>query len=141
MDIKISNTDKFAIEGISENTILSELFFSEKNINYIQMKIINIIKKKYGYKISKQSKNELIIIMRSVYINNSKNSYKNKEMLKKELTTLNKLVLTYCTKNIINNIISHNLYLQKINNDLMPIDKPVNTNIKGDKQLELTKFI
>jgi hypothetical protein len=53
---------------------------------------------------------------------------------------LNKLVINYCIKNIINNIKSHELYLKKINNDLTPINLPSSTNIKGDKQLELKSF-
>lgn len=140
MNINSKNTDKIAIEGISEKTIMSDLFLSEKNINLIQLKIINIINDKYKYKISKQSKNELIIIMRSTYLNNATNNYSSKNEIKTELVKLNNLVIGYCVKTIVNNIKSHELYLKKINNDLNPIDLPSNTNSKGDKQLELKSF-
>lgn len=140
MDINTKNTDVIAIEGISERTIMSDIFLSEKNINLIQLKIINIINSKYKYKISKQSKNELIIIMRSVYLNNATNNYLNKQDIKNELNKLNNLVISYCVKNIVNNIRSHELYLKKINNDLIPINLPTSTNVKGDKQLELKSF-
>ena len=140
MNINSKNTDKIAIEGISEKTIMSDLFLSEKNINLIQLKIINIINDKYKYKISKQSKNELIIIMRSTYLNNATNNYSSKNDIKTELVKLNNLVIGYCVKTIVNNIKSHELYLKKINNDLNPIDLPSNTNSKGDKQLELKAF-
>jgi len=140
MDINKKNIDKIAIEGISESNLMSQIFLSQKNINLIQIKIINIINNEYKYKISKQSKNELIIIMRSVYLNNATNNYKNKTEFKTELNRLNNLVVTYCVKNIVNNIKSHELYLKKINNDLNPIDLPTTTNIKGDKQLELKSF-
>ena len=124
MDINKKNIDKIAIEGISESNLMSQIFLSQKNINLIQIKIINIINNEYKYKISKQSKNELIIIMRSVYLNNATNNYKNKTEFKTELNRLNNLVVTYCVKNIVNNIKSHELYLKKINNDLNPIDLP-----------------
>lgn len=140
MDINKKNTEKIAIEGISESTLMSQIFLSQKNINLLQIKIVNIIKNKYKYKISKQSKNELIIIMRSIYLNNATNNYSNKTEIKLELEKLNNLVISYCIKTIISNIKSHELYLQKINNELNPIDLPSSTNIKGDKQLELKSF-
>ena len=140
MDINKKNTEKIAIEGISESTLMSQIFLSPKNINLLQIKIVNIIKNKYKYKISKQSKNELIIIMRSIYLNNATNNYSNKTEIKLELEKLNNLVISYCIKTIISNIKSHELYLQKINNELNPIDLPSSTNIKGDKQLELKSF-
>ena len=93
---------------------MSQIFLSQKNINLIQIKIINIINNEYKYKISKQSKNELIIIMRSVYLNNATNNYKNKIEFKTELNHLNNLVISYCVKNIVNNIRSYELYLKKL---------------------------
>tara|TARA_B100001175_G_scaffold122306_1_gene104114 strand:- start:570 stop:995 length:426 start_codon:yes stop_codon:yes gene_type:complete len=140
MDINKNNIDKIAIEGISESTLMSQIFLSKKNIDLIQIKIINIINNQYKYKISKQSKNELIIIMRSIYLNNATNNYKDKTIFKNELKHLNDLVINYCVKNIVNNIRSHELYLKKINNDLIPMNLPTTTNIKGDKQLELKSF-
>ena len=132
--------DTIAIEGISEKTLMSDIFLSQKNMNLIQIKIINIIKNKYNYKISKQSSKELFIVMRSVYLNNAVNNYKNKEEIKEELKKLNNLTLQYCVDNIIKNIKSHEAYLKKINNELEPINLPTNNNIKGSKQLELKPF-
>ena len=140
MDIKINNMDTIAIEGISEKTLMSDIFLSQKNMNLIQIKIINIIKNKYNYKISKQSSKELFIVMRSVYLNNAVNNYKNKEEIKEELKKLNNLTLQYCVDNVIKNIKSHEAYLKKINNELEPINLPTNNNIKGSKQLELKPF-
>ena len=140
MNINNKNFQKTALSGIIENNIISNLFLSEKNINLIQIKIINIIYKKYKYKISKQSKNELMIIMRSIFLYNCTNIFSNKEEVRNELNKLNNLVINYCVINIIKNIKSHELYLDKINNDLQPIDIPTSTTIKGDKILELKPF-
>ena len=140
MKINKKNIEHMAIEGISESTMISQLFLSQRNIKLIQLKTINIINTQYKYKISQQSSNELSIIMRSIYLNNATNNYSNKIGLKTELNRLNNLVISYCIKNIINNIKTHELYLKKINNDLNPINLPSSTNIKGDKQLELKSF-
>jgi hypothetical protein len=140
MDINNKNFQKTAIEGISERTIISDLFLSEKNIKLIHLKIINSIREKYNYNISKQSKNELLIIMRSVYLNNCTNNFSNKNEIKKELKRLNELAINYCVNNIIKNIKSYELYLDKINNNLNPIDLPKPTTIKGDNILELKPF-
>ena len=140
MSIIDKNFNKTAIEGITEKNIISDLFLSNKNIDLIHLKIINTIKKKFNYNISKQSKSELLIIMRSIYLNNSTNNYSNKNEIKKELVKLNELVINYSVNKIIKNIKSHELYLEKINNDLKPIDLPKPTSIKGDKTLELKPF-
>ena len=101
LTIKIS---KNCYRGIMESNIISDLFLSEKNINLIELKIINIIQEKFNYKISKQSRNELLIVMRSIFLNNCTNNYSNKEDVKKELKKLNDLVINYCVDNIIKNI-------------------------------------
>lgn len=140
MNIKDKNFQKTAIEGITEPNIISNLFLSEKNINLIHLKIINSIRDKYNYNISKQSKNELLIIMRSIYLNNCTNNFSNKNEIKKELNKLNELVINYSVNNIIKNIKSYELYLDKINNNLNPIDLPKPTTVKGDNILELKPF-
>ena len=145
MDINNKNFQKTAIEGISERNLLSNIYFSKKNKDLIQLKIINTIKKDYNYKISKQSDAELLIIMRCIYMDNSTNYYKTKEDLKNEIKRLNKLIIDYCVKNIVNNIKEYELYLEKIDNpydtiQINPIDRSINTNSKGEKTLELKPF-
>ena len=140
MSIIDKNFNKTAIEGITEKNIISDLFLSNKNIDLIHLKIINTVKKKFNYNISKQSKNELLIIMRSIYLNNCTNNFSNKNEIKKELIKLNELVINYSVNNIIKNIKSHELYLEKINNDLKPNELPKPTSIKGEKTLELKPF-
>tara|TARA_B000000475_G_scaffold268378_1_gene260737 strand:- start:710 stop:1135 length:426 start_codon:yes stop_codon:yes gene_type:complete len=140
MNINDTNFQKTAIEGVTELNIISNLFLSEKNIKLIHLKIINSIREKYNYTISKQSKNELLIIMRSIYLNNCTNNVSDKNEIKKELIKLNDLVINYSVNNIIKNIKSHELYLDKINNNLNPIDLPRPTTVKGDKILELKPF-
>jgi hypothetical protein len=150
MNLKNDTFDKFAIgdiyvAGIYERNLLSNIYFSKKNTLIIQNKIRTIIKKKYNYKISPQSDKELLIIMRSIYMENSTNYYKTHKDLKNEVNRLNKLIIDYCINNIINNIKEYVSYLNKIDNDssiiqIEPIDRPLNTNSKGEKTLELKPF-
>ena len=150
MNIKKDTYDKFRVgdiyvSGIYEKNLLSNIYFSKKNKDLIQLKIINTIKKEYNYKISKQSDSELLIIMRCIYMDNSTNYYKTKEDLKNEIKRLNKLIIDYCVKNIVNNMKEYELYLEKIDNpfdtiQINPIDRSINTNSKGEKILELKPF-
>ena len=150
MNLKKDIYDKFAIgdvyvSGIYEKNLLSDIYFSEKNTKLIQTKIKKNILDKYNYKISDQSKEELLIIMRSIYMDNSTNNYKTKNDLKKEIQRLNTLIIDYCTNNIINNIKEYTSYLDKIDNPLNiiqinPLDRPCNTNCKGDKIFEFKHF-
>ena len=140
MNINNNNFKKFAVEGVTERNQISDLFLSQKNIDFIQNKIIKKLKIKHNYNISNQSNSELLIIMRSIYLNNCTNNYKNMNDVKKEIIKLNDLVVNYSVDNIFKNIRSQELYLKKINNDLEPINLPSNTNSKGDKQLEFKSF-
>lgn len=140
MNINNNNFKKFAVEGVTERNQISDLFLSQKNIDFIQKKIIKTLKIKHNYSISNQSNSELLIIMRSIYLNNCTNNYKNMNDVKKEIIKLNDLVVNYSVDNIFKNIKSQELYLKKINNDLEPINHPSNTNSKGDKQLEFKSF-
>ena len=140
MNINNNNFKKFAVEGVTERNQISDLFLSQKNIDFIQNKIIKTLKIKHNYNISNQSNFELLIIMRSIYLNNCTNNYKNMNDIKKEIIKLNDLVVNYSVDNIFKNIKSQELYLKKINNDLEPINLPSNTNSKGDKQLEFKSF-
>tara|TARA_Y100000389_G_C17371280_1_gene469188 strand:+ start:620 stop:1075 length:456 start_codon:yes stop_codon:yes gene_type:complete len=150
MNLKKDTYDKFAIgdvyvSGIYERNLLSDIYFSKKNTILIQTKIKKNILDKYNYKISDQSNEELIIIMKSIYMDNSTNNYKTKNDLKKEIQRLNTLIINYCTTNIINNIKEYTTYLDKIDNpfdtiQINPIDRSINTNSKGEKTLELKPF-
>ena len=150
MNLKNSTYEKFSkndtyVTGIYEANILSDIFFSDKNIELIQTKIIKTINDKYKYKISKQSNNELFIIMRAIYMDHSTNNYKNKNDIKKEIQRLNILIINHCVNNIINNIKEHVEYIKKIDNpsniiQIDPINRPQNVNKKGDNTLEFKSF-
>lgn len=130
--MNINNKNSNILRGTYENNLLNDIYFSDININLLQKKIIKNVKEKYNYIISKQSKKDLIIIMRNVYLYNAKHNYKTKEELKEELNKLNDECLKYSIKIIIKNINNYIFYLNDINNsnylkEIKPLDKPKNT--------------
>ena len=95
-NIKNINVNNY-LNGSYENNLLNELYFSKINIELLQNKIINTLKKKYNYIISKQSNDNLIVIMRNTYLSLAKHNYKNKTELKQELNYLNKNTINECS--------------------------------------------
>ena len=117
-------------QTIIANTLLSKVYFSEKNMNNIQINIISTIKNKYNYDIDEQSNDELFIVMRSCYIQYSLN---NDTKIKEQVEMLNEKVLDYCVSDIIVNIKQYLGYLEDIQKIPEDIEPPVSTNIIGDK--------
>lgn len=131
MDIKIENTNNI-LRGTYENNLLNDIFFSDININLLQNLIIKDVKNKHNYIISKQSKKDLIIIMRNVYLNNATHNYKTKQELKKEINKLNKYCVKESVQIITKNINNYIFYLNDINTpnylkQIQPIDKPIDS--------------
>ena len=129
---KNNNNNNNILRGTYENNLLNDIYFSDININLLQKKIIKNVKDKYNYIISKQSKKDLIIVMRNIYLYNAKHNYKTKDELKEELNRLNNECLKYSIKIIIKNINNYVFYLNDINTsnylkEIKPIDKPINT--------------
>jgi hypothetical protein len=116
VDIKTPNTSKLfqmydkipanqcttfrsATEGLWDSTILSQVFFSEQNIQIIQNGIrAGVYKKSNGqYVIGPQDCDSLKIIMRSVFLQYSANQPNN---ISEQITELNKIVLDYCIQQV-----------------------------------------
>tara|TARA_B000000565_G_C23772199_1_gene372663 strand:+ start:776 stop:1228 length:453 start_codon:yes stop_codon:yes gene_type:complete len=119
MKINDYNLNKTAT-GSYENKeidILSKVIFSKKNINIIQKKIIQDIKKKLNYTITEQSNDILMNVVSVIYYNNANHDYNNKSEIVKEVKRLNKLIIDACVSDISKNLKEHLRYLKKINND------------------------
>ena len=121
------------------NNNLSKIYFCQSNIDLLQDSIIEgVFKVSNGTKISKQSEEELIIIMRSIYLQHSKNQPNN---IQQQIHELNKLVLEYCIPNINSSIKQYNGYINDITKQQIVMDKPQSVTIKGDKTLMPRHFI
>jgi hypothetical protein len=131
------------INVISRNldcTEVSKVFFSIDNIDLLQRGIRNkILNDTDGQiNISRQSDDELEIIMRSMYFQYGKNSKYN---IKEQILELNTRVLEWSVPEIISNVKQSQKYLQDISTMPVPLERSTLPSKKGTKTLDVTKYL
>ena len=127
-----------SLYGIMESSVPARVFFSEKNINNIQQKIINsIFNESQGkIKIGRQSDSELKIVMRSIFLQYGQNL---NSKIQEQIAQLNKLVLNYCVENVLIGAIGHANYIRDLNKTQYVMERPQSVNIKGVNSLEYNR--
>tara|TARA_B100000035_G_scaffold224836_1_gene193327 strand:- start:349 stop:966 length:618 start_codon:yes stop_codon:yes gene_type:complete len=127
-----------SLYGIMESSVPARVFFSEKNINNIQQKIINsVFNESQGkIKIGRQSDSELKIVMRSIFLQHGQNL---NSKIQEQIAQLNKLVLNYCVENVLIGAIGHVNYIRDLNKTQYVMDRPQSVNIKGVNSLEYNR--
>ena len=118
---------------------LTKLYFSNHNVELLQDEIRKYV---YYYKdivISKQSYDDLKIIMRSTFILNRHKltGYRN---IIEQVKYMNKLVIEECSRIIITNLEQHIEYSNDIQKTLNIHSHPKSTSIKGTKSGEWGSF-
>lgn len=138
-NLNVENNKFENLTGNMQSSKVSTFFFSQENVDYLQTQIISRIYKKSNkmHKIGRQSEDELIIVMRSIYLQHGKNVDTN---IDTQINILNELVLDYCVDNVFSNLIAHFEYINDLTKDQPVLDKPISTNIKGDKSLQPKHF-
>ena len=126
------NTSVDIISNIVVPNALSRTFFSNDNMERIQNQIVNDVYNKSQKKISKQSYQELQIIMKSIYLQYSRNLPNN---IEEQVLTLNKYVVDYSVPTIISNVLEYNKYLQDITSPIPVMPRSVNASNKGSRSL------
>ena len=127
-DTLFKNNSQVSLKGIVEQSKISEIFFSEENIDVIQQTIRFQIFKRTNKIISKQSNNELIIVMRSIFLQYGDSGPTNDDVVRENIKKLNARVITYCVNNISNQLEQHELYIDNINNLPVPLENPAYEN-------------
>lgn len=119
-------------------TKMSKLYFSSKNIDLVQEKIKNVVytATKGKIKIDRQSDDNLLIVMRSIYLQYGTNC---STKILDQVRALNDRVVKYCAKNITTNVSMYLKYLSDLDNTSRITPYPVNPKIKGDKNNYNTK--
>lgn len=114
------------LKTFQERNPLMDFFFSKKNLDHIQNLIILMIKSQSGglYNISRQSDNELLVVMRSIYIKTPTNPLGTGNNFKKDICTLNKNVLDWVVPRIIVNIQQYLGYVRDQSNNIRPLPHP-----------------
>jgi len=122
-------------EGLWDNTKLSEVFFSQANIQIIQNGIrAGVYQKSNGqYTIGQQDCDSLKIVMRSVFLQNASNKPFN---ITGQIEELNKIVLNYCIQQVYSEAQGYMKYLDDASTLVVPISYPMMESTY-DKQLEL----
>lgn len=125
-----------ALRGNIGRCPVSELFFSSKNIDALQIGMHNMILNATCGKsrIGRQSDKELSIIMRAIYLQDSQNS---KYDVLGQVRRLNEQVLAFAVPRLLNEINMHQTYLSDIQKMPIPMSYGINTSVAGTKNLEL----
>ena len=135
---KKQDTSIKLISNIIVPNALSRTFFSNDNAENIQSQIINTIYKKTQKKISKQSYQELQIIMKSIYLQYGRNLPTN---IENQVVVLNKYVVDECVRIIEPNITQYNKYLEDITSPIPVMPRSQNVSIKGSKYGDFSSLI
>lgn len=130
---------KEATRGIVARNPVSELFFSDLNIDALQQGIRNGVYHKSCQKhvIGRQSDEELKVIMRSIYLQHAKN--RPFEVLE-QVRELNAHVLTYAVERVLNEVTMYKRYREDVASLPDPMDRAANTSSKGSRVLEIREF-
>lgn len=114
-------------EGLWTDTDLSQVFFSQQNIQILQNGIrAGVYHKSNGqYTIGPQDCDSLKIIMRSVYLQNAANQPNN---ITQQAYELNKIVLNYCIQQVYSEAQGYMKYLDDASTLVVPIAHPIMTN-------------
>lgn len=131
-------------------TALNTIFFNEKNVKYLQKRIIDDVHQLTGVKIKPQSEDALLVIMNNKYQYSLYGSLPTTSVvhlavprgdnkpcsLKDRLTRLNQAVLQDCIKQIISGMNMYADYYKHASSLQLPLDLPVYTSMKGGKVLQ-----
>jgi len=134
----VNNVKSTYMTGSFSKNKLSDLYYSQSNIDLLQELIIKGIYKKTKTKIVKQSEDELLIIMKSIYLQYCKHQTNN---IQEQIHDLNKKVLDYCIPNIESGLKQYNSYIDDITKPQFVMNMPESVDIKGEKTLMPRHFI
>ena len=139
-NLNVSNDNKYLNTGNQQRTKLSDMYYSQTNIDFLQNEIINQVYKKTSgkYRIVKQSEDELVIVMKSIFLQYARNSDVDVQL---QIKTLNKYVLDYCVDNVYVNLLQYVKYIDDITKEQVVIDRPQNVDVKGNKTLMPNHFV
>jgi subtilisin-like proprotein convertase family protein len=120
----------------SQPTPLVASYFSDANIQVIQKKLKNVVKKHTNLTIDNQSCEQLYQVMLYVYRMFGKNVTQNVSI---EVNYLNDIVINEISPSVISNVLQYINYIKDISKppQIMPHGKA--TTVKGDNSLSLPK--
>jgi hypothetical protein len=135
--VKDSRTTYDNLKYLQDKNIVSQLFFSSKNVSIIQngIKVGVYRMSNEKYIIDRQNSDSLNVIMRAIYLQNSLNMPDN---VTEQIDNLNKIVIQYCVPRIFGEVQGYVKYKEDASTLAVPLDKPM--SVYTDKTLELKRF-
>lgn len=140
-----SNT-RFLFKNLYSDSLLTDLFFSQQNIQNVQNVIRYLVYQNTDEIIDKQSTNELLIVMRATYLEYSSHpaiikaemssQEKQKILLeyKKEVDRLNQIVFNHIVPKLVSQLQQYLDYLRDVSQQPKQMERSKNESIKGQKQ-------
>lgn len=119
------------------NTDLNTAFFSESNVDRLQLQIQGAVFAMVGARIDRQSDADLKLIMRSYYLQYARN---NPTQVSQELEELNQRVVNFCANRIAVEVEAYRYYRKDILDFPAPIEHPLDVKIYGTRTGELKSF-
>jgi len=130
-----------SLRHVQDPTDVSDLFFSELNVNTLHEAVRYLVYKfsDCKYVIRRQSDEELQIIMRGIYLEHGKNI---PVRVVEQVRDLNALVLDFAVPRILNEISSWETYQsQALRNPIPQLQRPTNVSVYGTKSTTLMQAI
>lgn len=121
--------------GTLTRSVLSDAFFSNKNMGVLQCMLKNRVYMASGgqYKIGNQNNNSLLVIMRAMYLQYAKHLPYN---ISGQIKELNRYVIEYSLPRIMTNIKQHIEYIRNLETLPAEIPLPINVSSAGTRTLK-----
>jgi len=122
--------------GLWSETKLSEVYFSERNIQILQNGIrAGVYERSNGqYTVGQQDCDSLKIIMRSIFLQNSANQNRD---ISGQVEELNKMVLDYCIHQVYSEAQGYMKYLRDVSTLAVPLAPPIQASQFDRKDFKL----
>lgn len=127
-----SHTSAEVLTSNIEKNEVSNLFFSERNINHLKFLLAKMLREKNNYHISpeSQSNNDLIVVMRGVYLSHSKNLPTD---IDKQVIELNYISFADIYPRMVSNIKQYLSYIRESGSQPLPLPTPQYISNAGTK--------
>ena len=124
-----------ALRNLQTKSILSQAFFSNRNIQIVQNAIRYQvwIQSNKKHQISNQSETEIQIVMRSIYLQYARNL---PDKIRQQIEELNTKVVNYCVPIIMSNIQQYRQYRNDVSSLPVPQAHPQQVSSAGSKTLQ-----
>lgn len=145
-DILPDSDTTFLYKNLYSESLLTQLFFSPKNIQNVQSMLRFLVYKNTNQVIDKQSTSELLVIMRSIFFEHSAHP----EIMKKEMTErekqllfvkytnevnrLNNLIFNEVVPKVVSQLQQYMDYLRDVSQQPQQMERPKTESVKGQRQ-------